>query len=83
MVAAALLLPTAFSLAYVVNQQRHVRDLDLVRRAMTEMLNRDGKQSQSPASILPVSNVTPQVATQPVPAPQVRPAAPLGVRPQR
>jgi hypothetical protein len=67
-VTAALLLPTGFSLTYLVNEQRRVRDLDLVRDAMTEMLNRDSKQSQSPAARLPVSNVTPEVATQPVPA---------------
>ena len=77
-VAAALLLPTAFSLTYLVNEQRHVRDLDLARRAMTEMLNRDSKQSQSPAWRLPVSNVTPEIATQPVPAGRVRPDRTLG-----
>jgi hypothetical protein len=81
-VAAALLLPTAFSLAYLVSAQRHVRDLDLVRRAMTEMQNRDSKQSQSPALRLPVSNVTPEVATQPVPVRGFALTAPLGVRPQ-
>src|SRR4029077_159611 len=68
-VGAALLLPTAFSLTYLVHEQRHVRDLDLVRGAMTEMLTRDSKQSQSSALRLPASNVTPEVATQPVPAP--------------
>jgi hypothetical protein len=87
-VAGALLLPTAFSLTYLVHEQRHVRDLDLVRGAMTEELNRDSKQSQSPDLRLPVSNVTPDVATQPVPSRRVCPdrtlghqtAAPTGVK---
>jgi hypothetical protein len=77
-VAAALLLPIAFSLTYMAHEQRHVRDLDLVRGAMTEMLNRDSKQSQSSALRLPVSNVIPEVATQPVPARRVRPDRTLG-----
>jgi hypothetical protein len=72
-VAAALLLPTACILTYLVNEHRHVRDLDLVRGALTEMLNRDSKQSQSPALRSPVSNMTPEVAIQPVPAQRVRP----------
>jgi hypothetical protein len=77
-VAAALLLPTAFSLTYLVHEQRHVRDLDLVRGALTEVLNRGSKQSQSPVLRLPVSNVTPEVATQPVPSRRVRPDRTLG-----
>ena len=75
-VAAALLLPTAFSLTYLVHEQKHVRDLDLVRDAMQEMLNRTSNQTQSPAVRLPVSNGTPQVAAQQpgsAPAPSVRP----------
>ena len=76
-VAAALLLPTAFSLTYLVHEQRQVRDLDLVRVAMQEMLNRTSNQTQSPAVRLPVSNGTPQVAAQQpgsAPAPSVRPS---------
>jgi hypothetical protein len=78
-VAAALLLTTAFNLTYLVHEQSHVRDdLDLVRGTLTEMLNRDSKQGQSPALRLPVANVAPQVATQPAPARQVRPDRTLG-----
>lgn len=80
-VAAALLLPTAFSLTYLVHEQRRVRDLDLVRAAMQEMLNRTSNQIQSPAVRFSVSNATPQVATQQpgsAPTPLVRPDSALG-----
>jgi hypothetical protein len=75
-IAVALLLPTAFSLTYLVREQRRVHDLDLVRDAMEEIAkNRTTNQTQSLAARLPAPNAPPQVATQPgnLPAPQVRP----------